>query len=397
MGGQASVPDLPHGTSATGRKIAAAMPRFPREDLDEILPAIEAILKSGRLILGPQTQQFEEAFRNYVGADHAVAVGTCTAALQIALRFQRLEGREVILPTNNFVGVVGAVIAEGGTPVLADMDPATFCMDLDDALARITPRTAGIIVVHIAGRIDPGIDRLRAVCDERGLFLIEDAAHAHGAAIGTRKAGTLADTACFSFYPTKVMTTGTGGMITTKDPQLAQYARSLRHHGVRSSLDDVVNLGNDWCLGEINALLGRYQLKRLDENVAHRNRMVGLYRSRLGDEDWLTIPTHPDNVLHAYYKFPVLLGQEMDRDRFRRLLWTEFAVENGAIYDPPCHLQPVLRNLFGFREGMFPKAEAALKRQLCPPIHSSLSAEEVHAAADAMLAVASRCRRKHVE
>jgi len=378
--------------SAARQKIAAAMPRFPQEDLDQILPAIESILKSGRLILGPHTQRFEEAFRDYVGLEHAVAVGTCTAALQIAFRFHQLEGREVILPTNNFVGVVSAVIAEGGTPVLADMDPETFCMDLDDALARITPRTAGIVVVHIAGRIDPGIDRVRAVCEERGLFLIEDAAHAHGAAIGTRKAGSLAGTACFSFYPTKIITTGTGGMITTRDAKLAQFARSLRHHGVGASLDDVVNLGNDWCLGEINALLGCYQLKRLDENVAHRNRMVDLYRARLGREEWLAIPSHPEYIRHAYYKFPVLLRADLDRDRFRRLLWTDFAIENGAIYDPPCHLQPVLRRLFGYTEGMYPKAEAALKRQICPPIHSALSAADVDAVADAMIEVAGRCR-----
>lgn len=379
--------------SAARHKIAAALPRFPQEDLDEILPAIEAVLKSGRLILGPHTRQFEEAFSDYVGVEHAVAVGTCTAALQISFRFHQVQGREVILPTNNFIGVVSAVLYEGGIPVLADMDPETFCMDLDDALARITPRTAGIVVVHIAGHVDPGIDRVRALCEERGLFLIEDAAHAHGAAIGTRKAGSLADTACFSFYPTKIITTGTGGMITTRNAKLAQFARSLRHHGVGASLDDVVNLGNDWCLGEINALLGRYQLKRLDENVAHRNRMVDLYRRRLGEEDWLKIPSHPENIRHAYYKFPVLLREGMDRDLFRRLLWTDFAIENGAIYDPPCHLQPVLRNMFGFAEGMFPKAEATLKRQVCPPIHSAISAEEVHAVADAMIAVANRCGR----
>jgi perosamine synthetase len=379
---------------ATSRKIAAALPTFPREDLEEILPAIESILKSGRLILGQHTRQFEDAFKSYVGVEHAVAVSTCTAALQIAFRFHRVQGREVILPTNNFIGVVSAVLCEGGVPVLADMDPATFCMDLDDAIARITPRTAGIVVVHIAGRVDPQIDRLRKLCDERGIFLIEDAAHAHGAALGSRKAGSLAETACFSFYPTKIITTGTGGMITTGNAELAQFARSLRHHGVGSGgLDDVVNLGNDWCLGEINALLGMFQLKRLDENVAHRNRIVDLYRQRLGNEKWLTIPSHPGHVRHAYYKFPVLLDAGLDRDQFRRMLWSDFEIENGAIYDPPCHLQPVLRRMFGFTEGMFPKAEAALKRQVCPPIHSALSSEEVHAVADAMIEVANRCER----
>jgi dTDP-4-amino-4,6-dideoxygalactose transaminase len=377
--------------SADARKVAAAKPRFPKEDVAAIVAGIEEVLASGRLILGPRTEQFEEAFRAYVGAEHAVAVSTGTAALQIALRYHRAEGREVILPTNNFIGVVGAVIAEGAVPVLADMDPATFCMDTDDALARITPRTAGIVAVHIAGRIDPGIDRLRAVCEERGLFLVEDAAHAHGAALGARKAGVLAPTACFSFYPTKLVTTGTGGMIATNDAALAKFARSVRHHGVGAGgLDDVVRFGNDWCLGEINAVLGAFQLRRLDENVEHRNRMVDRYRERLGGNDWLTIPSHPADVRHAYYKFPVLLAEGLDRNRFRKMLWTDHSIENGAIYDPPCHLQPVMRAR-GFAAGAFPKAEKTLARQLCPPIHSQLTPSEVDRVAEAMAEVASRC------
>ncbi|HEX4780328.1 MAG TPA: DegT/DnrJ/EryC1/StrS family aminotransferase, partial [Usitatibacter sp.] len=343
--------------TAAAKKIAAALPRFPQEDLPAILAAIEGVLASGRLILGPHTERFEEAFRAYVGCEHAVALSTGTAALQVAFRYHRIAGREVILPTNNFIGVVGAAIAEGGIPVLADMDPASFCMDTEDAIARITPRTAGIVTTHIAGRIDPGIDRLRAVCEDRGLFLVEDAAHAHGAAIGARKAGNLAPAGCFSFYPTKLVTTGTGGMITTGDAALARFARTVRHHGAGpGGLDDVSVFGNDWCLAEINAVLGIFQLKRLDENVAHRNRMVDRYRARLGAEAWLSIPSHPADVRHAYYKFPVLLREGIDAHRFRRMLWTDHAIENGAIYDPPCHLQPVMRER-GFAAGAFPKAE----------------------------------------
>lgn len=372
-------------------RIAAAAPRFPPDDIGEMLPQIDAILRSGRLILGPHTERFEEEFRAYVGAAHAVALSSCTAALQVCMRHYQVQGREVILPTNNFVGVVSAVLSEGGIPVLADMDPASFCMDTEDALARITPRTAGVIAVHIAGRIDPGIERLREACEARGLFLVEDASHAHGASLAGRKAGSLAETACFSFYPTKIMTTQTGGMITTRHAELAKLARSMRHHGVGRSLDDVVNLGNDWCLPEISALLGRYQLRRVDENVAHRNRMVELYRARLGGHGWLAIPVHPRDVVHAYYKLPLLLREGIDRDAFRRLLWTEHAVENGAIYDPPCHLQPALRQRLGLREGAFPGAEAGLRRQLCPPMHSSLEPRDVERVCDAMEAVALRC------
>ncbi|HST02552.1 MAG TPA: DegT/DnrJ/EryC1/StrS family aminotransferase [Usitatibacter sp.] len=377
--------------AAAAKKVAAAKPRFPPEDIAAIQAAIGEVLASGRLILGPRTEQFEEAFRAYVGAEHAVAVSTGTAALQIAFRHHQIAGREVILPTNNFIGVVGAVIAEGGVPVLVDMDPGSFCMDADEALSGIGPKTAGIVAVHIAGRIDPAIVRLRAECDRRGIFLIEDAAHAHGASLAGRKAGVLAPTACFSFYPTKVVTTGTGGMITTNDAALAKLARSVRHHGVGAGgLDDVVRFGNDWCLGEINAVLGTFQLRRLDENVAHRNAIVDRYRGLLGACDWLAIPSHPAEVRHAYYKFPVLLREGMDRDRFRKMLWTDHMIENGGIYDPPCHLQPVMRDR-GFGPGAFPKAEKTLARQLCPPIHSQLTPAEADRVAAAMIEVAARC------
>lgn len=370
-------------------KVAAARPLFPDQDLAAIQADIGQILRSGRLILGDFTSRFEEEFRSYTRTQHAVAVSTCTAALQIALRFHRSARREVIVPTNNFAGVVSAILSEGGIPVLADMDPQTFCVDTADLLSRITPRTAGVIVVHIAGLIYPDIDELRGVCEARGLFLIEDASHAHGAALCGRRAGSLAETACFSFYPTKIMTTGTGGMITTRNEDLARYARSVRHHGLSDGGDRVVDLGNDWCLGEINAVLGRCQLRHLDEFVAHRNHLVTLYREQLAAADWLTIPKYPPEQLHAYYKFPVLLDARYDRDRFRQRLRDEFLIENGAVYDPPCHLQPALQGVLHCREGMFPRAETTLRRQLCLPIHSGLTEGEVRAVVEALYAVAN--------
>jgi len=372
-------------------KISAAKPLFPKKDIDEIQVLVRDVLQSGRLILGEHTERFEQEFKSYIGVEHAVAVSSCTAAIQISLRYHQSQGREIILPTNNFIGVVSAVIEEGAIPVLADMDPETFCVDTDDLLARITPKTAGVIVVDIAGLVCPDIDHIRSVCKERGLFLVEDASHAHGAEINGRKAGSLADVACFSFYPTKIMTTGTGGMLTTNNAALAEYARSVRHHGIGGSLDDVVNLGSDWCLSEIQAILGRFQLKRLEENVTHRNRLTARYREGLNHLPWLSIPVCPKNFRHAYYKFPLLLRNDLDVARFRRILFEEYRIENGAIYYPPCHLQPVLREKFSFHEGMYPKAESVLKRQFCPPIHSTLTEQEVDRVIEAMIEVGRKC------
>ncbi len=378
-------------TDSPEKKIAAASPLFPQQDIDEIQRAISNILLSGRLILGEHTLAFEQEFQSYLGVEYAVAVSTCTAAIQIALRFYQVKQREVILPTNNFIGVVSAVLAEGATPILTDMNTETFCADTDDVLARITPKTAGIILVHIAGLVHPDIDHIRRVCEDKGIFLLEDASHAHGAEIDGRKAGSLADVGCFSFYPTKLMTTGSGGMLTTRNKQLADYARSVRHHGVGNSLDDVVNLGNDWCMSEIHAVLGRFQLKRLEQNLEHRNRLISRYKNGLKEVSWLSIPRYPKNFRHAYYKLPILLREGLDRDRFRRMIFEDYHIENGAIYDPPCHLQPVLRDLLGYSEGMYPKAESALKRQFCPPIHSALTEQQIDRVIAAIIEAGRRC------
>lgn len=378
--------------SEVRQTIRAARPSFSEQEIAAILPAVESILESGQLILGEHTERFENAFKQFVGADRAVAVNSCSSALQIALRFFGVEGREVILPTNNFPGVISAVLYEGGVPVLAEMEPSTFCLDTEDALRRITPRTAGVIVVHLAGLVYPDIDHLREVCEQRGLFLIEDASHAHGASINGRRAGNLADAACFSFYPTKIMTTCVGGMITTRHPKLAEYARLLRHHGQGKRREEFVQMGSDWCMSEIHAVLGVHQLAKLDENLAHRRQIVAWYREGLADADWITIPSYPEEFQHAYYKLPTLVSEDVNRDLFRRTLEDEFQVQNGTIYDPPCHMQAVFRERLGLARGSFPKAEQALARQLCPPVHATISRADVNHVIEGMLAVIDRCR-----
>lgn len=378
---------------AERRKISGARPYFHDEDVPQLLARLEEIIRGGRLIFGQNTREFEESFRNYVGTQHAVSVSSCTAALEITMRFFGVAGREVIVPTNTFAACVSAIKYAGGIPVLADMDAETFCLDIDDAQRRINPNTAGVIVVHIAGLIHPAMDRLGEICRERGLFLIEDPSHAHGATIDERPAGSLSDAACFSFYPTKVMTTGTGGMITTNNAGLAEYARSLRHHGQGKSLEEIVNFGSDWCMDELSAALGVYQLRRLEENVAHRNRVVEWYRRGLSDIEWIKVPLYAENLRHAYYKFPVMVDEEIDKQKLFEIMLNEYQIEMGSIYDPPCHLHPVFQREFGFHEGMFPRAEAILARQICLPVHAAITEDDVATVIAALNEIAPRVRK----
>ena len=213
------------------REIISSFPYFPESSLQTILHDIEASLRSGRLTDGPHAQDFEKKFAEYNNVKYAVAVNSGTAALEVALRYFNVKDKEVIVPTNTFVSTPNSVIFAGGTPVFADMRADTLCIDPEDVKRKLTVKTAGVIVVHIAGLVCPQIGELKQLCEDRGLFLIEDAAHAHGATINSQKAGTLGDAGCFSFYPTKVMTSCEGGMITTNNFALAEKARCMRTCG----------------------------------------------------------------------------------------------------------------------------------------------------------------------
>lgn len=362
----------------------AARPFFEAEDIIEIQQKVGEILASGRLILGENTRQFEDQFSRYVGVNHSVAVNSCTSALQIALRYYSVRGKRVIVPTNNFVGGIAAILYEGGIPVLADMDANTFNIDINDVIEKIDDNTVGVILVHIAGLITPDFERLKAICSDNELFLIEDAAHASGATFNGKQAGSLADVGCFSFYPTKILTTCTGGMITTNNPDLELYARQVRHHGFSADSQSFDHLGNDWCMSELLAVLGSKQLARLEENITHRNHIADCYRRELVKFDWLTVPSYPANVRHAYYKFPVLLDNRVNRDEFRTIMKSRHGIEMGAIYYPPCHLQPVLKSELKIEPGSLPVSEAVLSRQICPPMHASIKEKDIAVIAAAM-------------
>ncbi len=367
-------------------QIPSTKPYFSEEAINSISHQITSILRSGRLILGPYTEEFEESFATYCGVKHAVAVSSCTAALEIALRYFAVDGKEVIIPANTFIATGNAIIYSGGIPILAEIKADTLCLDPDDLLERITPKTKGVIMVHIAGLPCPETNEIQKICKEKGLFLMEDVAHAHGATFKGQKAGSLGDAGCFSFYPTKVMTTSTGGMITTNDNSLAEYAISLRHHGVDRDLNDnvvgrdlnnIVNLGNDWLMDEISAAIGIYQLRTLETNIRQRNEIARKYTDALSNLEGVKPFEVPPHIRHSYYKYPVLLSKVIDKQEFVIKMKADYGISVGSVYDPLCHLQPIYQQLFGFRRGMFPVAEATLARVVCLPMFQQMTEQEV--------------------
>ena len=353
-------------------KIPLTKPYFTEKDISKISEEVKDVLSSGRLILGKYTERFEKEFAKYIGVKCAIAMNSCTSALMTALRYLDIKDREVIVPSSTFIATPNSVMETGGKVVFAEMNKKTLCMDPNDLQKKITKKTKAVIIVHLLGLIDSDIEKIKRICKERDLVLIEDAAHAHGAEINGIKAGNLSDIGCFSFYPTKVMTTMTGGMLTTNNEDMVQYVKSVRFFGTGSNRTEIVRFGNDWLLGEINAILGFYQLQGLDQNIRKRNRIARIYNQELGGKQGIELFPVPNNVVHSYYKYPVLLPKKLKRDKIIKIMKEKYDIETSPVYIP-CHMQPFYRNMFGFKKGYLPVTEQILERVICLPMCAQMT------------------------
>jgi dTDP-4-amino-4,6-dideoxygalactose transaminase len=349
------------------------------EDKQIIHDSLDQILTSGILILGPFTRQFESDFAAYVGGTHAVCVNSGTSALEILLTAFNVAGKKVAVPTNTNFATPAAVIRAGGIPVFMDMDRRTFCSNLAnlaEALDR-QPDLAGVLWVHIGGVIAPDMLEVARFCRERGLFLLEDCAHAHGSRMAGQFAGTFGDGGAFSFFPTKVMTTMEGGMIVTNDAHHAMLARSLRNQGKRDGDYNAahVDLGNSWRMSELSAAIGVRQLGKLPQMIARRAAVARIYENRLAARAIAYCPTgHMDQA--SQYKFMVTAPEGYDVAAAKAKLRAAGIVMGGTVYDVPCHRQPVFGNSSCISAGDLRVAEEFCPRQLCPPITSGLAADD---------------------
>jgi perosamine synthetase len=347
---------------------------FPPEDRAEILRRIDEALQSGQLTLGAIGRELEERFAAHHGAAHAIAVNSGTSAIEIPLRALGVHGKEVLVPANTFFATAAAVIAAGASPRFVDCDPATMAVDVESVRAAIGPNTAGLVVVHIGGLVTPDIHALKALCDEHGLFLFEDAAHAHGSTFGGQSAGTFGVASSFSFYPTKVITAAEGGIILTDDPHLADEARAYRDQGKASFTANVhTHLGYNWRMSEPHAAIAVSQLARLDEFIANRQRIAKVYDGALSELS-LTPLAIPADASCNYYKYVAYLPDGIDRAELKQTLRFEFGVAlSGEVYELPLHLQPVFEP---WAKGPLPGAERICASHICLPISAILTEEQ---------------------
>ena len=304
-------------TTSAVKMIPVARPSFGREEEDSILAA----LRSGWVSQGPRVAEFESRFAQYVGAPHAVAVSSCTAALHLAMRVAGIrQGDEVICPSLSFIATANAIVHCGATPVFADIDEATYNIDPEAIEAAITPRTKAILVVHQIG-LPAQLDAISEIAKRHGLLVIEDAACAIGAEYQGHKVGLpYSLMACFSFHPRKILTTGEGGMITTADGALADRMRRVRQHAMGLSdlarhssskvmIESYDEVGFNYRMTDLQAAVGLVQLQRLDGMLARRRELAACYSTRLAGLPWMVLPQEPAGCRHNYQSYMVRLAE----------------------------------------------------------------------------------------
>jgi perosamine synthetase len=373
-------------------KVAYSRPSIEQADID----AVTETLRSGWLSFGPEKDRFEQEFAAYVGVQHAVSLNSCTSALELALKAGEIRG-EVVVPSLTWVATANAVMNAGAVPVFCDVEQTTRNMTANDVRRVLSPRTEALIVVHYGGQTCE-MDDLVALCEARRLLMIEDCAETLGGTCGGRHAGCFG-VGCFSFYPTKAITTGEGGMLTTNDAGLARRVRTLSSHGVPSapaSSGEVhrtweraaVAHGHNYRMPSLLAALGRSQLKRLDElndrRVALAHRYDRLFKTA---EVRIQTPKVADQNRHVYQMYTVQLAREA-RNLVLEYLW-DVGIAANVHFDPPVHRHPVFASR---ARADLPVTDRLAQELISLPIFPMMTKEEQDYVVEHVICAAQRYR-----
>lgn len=357
--------------------IPAAKIHFPEEDIASMQAEFADMLRTGQLILGPKTDLFERKFSEYLGANHALAVGSGTAALEIAMRSIGIEGKDVIVPGNTFYATAGAALHAGGNLKFADIENETFGVDADQVSRLIDQNTAAVVVVHIGGTPARDLLKLREICDQSGIALIEDSAHAHGSSIDGQMVGTIGDIGTFSFFPTKVMTSGEGGMLVTNNPKFIQEGKIYRDQGKASGAQNFhTHQGYAWRMSEIHALLGLSQLARLDDFIENRRKVAAIYDQGISGISGLFQANVPTSFKSNYYKYIVKLADFVNRDFLKAEMKKRGVSLSGEVYTDGLHRQPVFAGKYHTLEGGLPNTDHFCGHHICLPVSAVTTEEE---------------------
>jgi dTDP-4-amino-4,6-dideoxygalactose transaminase len=387
----------------TDNVISFHRPMIGREESE----AVQRVLDSGWLTTGPVTLQFERDFATYVGSRYAIAVNSCTAALNLALNAAGVgEGDEVLVPSYTFTATAAVVAHCGARPVLCDSVAGGFNIDPADAERRISPRTKAIIPVHLAGQ-PCDLHSLRELAQTKSLKLIEDAAHALPASYRGKRIGSISEFTAFSFYATKTITTVEGGMLVTNNEDYARRASIMRLHGISgdawkrytsegSWFYEVIDAGFKSNLPDLLAAIGVAQLRKADAFHQTRREIAETYLHCLGKIDELEMPpTGNSNETHSWHLFILRLRPSMlEINRSEMIRQLKECGIGTSVHFIPLHLHPYYQRTFGYRKGDFPQAEDAYNRCLSLPIYPDMSKAEVERVVATVEHIALKARRR---
>ena len=374
------------------RRVAGFDLRYPEDEMQTITSRLKQILQTGFISMGRNVAEFERLWAEFCGVKYAVATANGTSALEIILRAIDVKGKTVVVPSHTFIATAVAAIHAGARVIFVDCQRENFQINPDDLRRKIREDTKAVVLVHMSGIISPHFDEIKSICEQSGVALVEDAAHAHGATIDGRKAGSLGLAGSFSFFSTKVLTTGEGGMIVTDDEAIFQRALAFRDHGrfgAEPNLHD--DIGYNWRPSELNAVLGLVQMRRADEIVERRRNIARRYDEKLGA---LKIPgikllKIPSQIQSSYYKYVIYLQPPLQRNLLKRKLKEDYGVSlGGDLYDRPCHSQPLFarhpETVVAQPGDSFPETDYVVSNHVCLPLYFDLTDEEVDYVVDAL-------------
>ena len=365
------------------------IPPFKHSIDEEEIAEVTNTLKSDWITRGPKTAEFENQVRFYIGCKHAIALSSCTAALHLSLAAYDIgEGDEVITTPFTFASTVGVILQQRAKPVLADIEGETYNIDPARIEEKVTDRTKAIVPVHYAGH-PCEMDRIIGFAKKHGLLVLEDAAHAFGAEYNNKRVGTIGDATCFSFYATKNLTTGEGGMLTTEDDEVAEKVRILSLHGIsrdawkRYSISgswkyEVLLPGYKYNFTDVQASIGLHQMNKFDRMQNRRREIAAMYDEGLSQIKEVVIPKVKKNVIHAWHLYPILIETAAlrgERDRFVEELGKEGV--GTSVHFIPIHLHPYYQKAFGTSNGDLPVSEHVFEREVSLPIYPRMTDDDV--------------------
>ena len=373
------------------KKIYRAKPYIPEDTKDSILSKYRDILDTGGLIQGKYVSDFEDEVKLLSKVDNAIATTSCGTGLETVLIASEIRNKKFIVPTQTFAASVNCIIRSGNEPLIVDVDEVTQCLSLDIIKENFSDDVGGVVLVHMSGLITPEIIQIENFCKLNNLFLLTDDAHSYGASYydayrdEVRDAGSFGDAGVFSFYPSKIITTAEGGMITTNNDKLAERCRVVRNHGTRRNDGEHQGLdygytcdmpSTNYRMSEFHAVLGLYQNKYLTDFLVRRNEIAEIYHERLKDIEWLETPLVDDFVYQTWWQYIVKIIDGRDRTEVLLKLLNDCNIPTANAYQPLCHQQKIYDEFLS-KKG-FKKSEDFITKIFSLPMYVELEDEQVN-------------------